>query len=117
MTKAQAAKRITQMENEYGYANSWPESFQQEYEALCKMLWAPEGSLEGLVIRETSEIYTTPEARAAYRAGMSSAFTACDLIAKEIGERTEPHRARSRTAKRCGDAIEKLRALVDVQGR
>lgn len=35
MTLKQIDKRITEMLYEYGYANTWPVSYQQEYERLC----------------------------------------------------------------------------------
>jgi hypothetical protein len=68
-----------------------------------------------MVERETGEIYTTPEARAAYRAGMSAAFSACDYAAKEFGTRNEFKRAKASAAKLCGDMIEGLRELVRVR--
>ena len=40
MTKAQARKRISEMENEYGYSDTWPESYQREYEKLCEIIHA-----------------------------------------------------------------------------
>ena len=36
MTLKQIDKRITEMENEYGWANTWPLSYQQECDKLCE---------------------------------------------------------------------------------
>lgn len=40
VTLKQIDKRISEMENEYGYSNTWPLSYQQEYERLCAAKYA-----------------------------------------------------------------------------
>lgn len=40
MTKREAEKRITALENEYPYSATWPVECQREYEALCAIIWA-----------------------------------------------------------------------------
>lgn len=40
MTVTQIDKRITAMLDEYGYASTWPLSYQQEYERLCAAKYA-----------------------------------------------------------------------------
>jgi len=40
VTLKQIDKRITEMLDEYGYANTWPVSYQQEYERLCAAKYA-----------------------------------------------------------------------------
>jgi len=35
MTVKQIDKRITEMLDEYGWSNTWPVAYQQEYERLC----------------------------------------------------------------------------------
>ena len=68
-----------------------------------------------LVARETGETYKTPEARAAYRAGLSTAAAACDYVAKECGSRNVVKREKAAAAKLCGDLIEGLRATIRVR--
>lgn len=72
-------------------------------------------ALADLVASETSGLYTTPEARAAYRAGMSTAAAACDYTAKEFGARTKLQREKAAAAKLCGDMIDGLRGMVRVR--
>jgi len=67
--------------------------------------------------RECRESYKTRKERAAYRAGMSTAFAACDYIASEYGTRTKLHREQAAAAKLCGDMIEGLRAMVAVEDK
>lgn len=38
MTRRQIVDRISEMLNQYGWSNTWPAVYQQEYEKLCKML-------------------------------------------------------------------------------
>jgi hypothetical protein len=72
-------------------------------------------ALEELVATETGGSYKTPEARAAYRAGMSTAAAACDYAAKEFGSRTKLAREKAAAATLCGDIIEGLRGMVRVR--
>jgi hypothetical protein len=76
------------------------------------MLHSPE--IQAMIDQEVSGTYATPDQRAAYRAGMSAAFTACDFVAREIDQRSKINRARSATAKLCGDMIEGLRERVST---
>lgn len=39
MTRRQIIKRIDALLDEYGWASTWPESYQEEYERLCAMLY------------------------------------------------------------------------------
>lgn len=72
-------------------------------------------ALLDLVAHETGQTYVTPEARAAYRAGMSTAAAACDYAAKEFGSRTKMQREKAAAAKLCGDMIEGLRETIRVR--
>ena len=38
MTKTAARKRINKMTNEYAYSDTWPETYQIEYERLCEII-------------------------------------------------------------------------------
>ena len=38
MTKAEARARISEMDNEYGYSDTWPLAYQQEFERLCDII-------------------------------------------------------------------------------
>lgn len=71
--------------------------------------------LEDLIRRECSGTYTTPEQRAAYRAGMSTAAAACDYAAKEFGTRNASQRNKAEAAKLCGDMIDGLRSRITVK--
>lgn len=76
-----------------------------------------------LMRREIAETYTTPEARAAYRAGMSTAAAMCDERASVV-RAANPGRKRGSAssvgefgagiAKACGDAIEAARSEIEV---
>lgn len=76
------------------------------------MLHSP--TIIDMMERELRSSYVTPEQRAAYRAGMSTAFMACDYVAKECGKRNAAQRTKAETAKLCGDMIEGLREMVRV---
>jgi hypothetical protein len=68
-----------------------------------------------MMMRECDKSYRTPEQRAAYRAGLSTAFAACDHISKEIGNKNKSTRERAAVAKLCGDMIEGLRDMITVR--
>lgn len=63
------------------------------------------------------ELYPDRERRVGMRSGMMDAAHLCDLIAKDIwlGKRRSRKRdAMMAVAKRCGDAIEAMRARVEI---
>lgn len=80
-------------------------------------------SIEETVRREVAETYTTPELRAAYRAGMSSAAAICDEYAAAIkkenstksGQVTMRGYALSGLIKQAGDRIWAMRETVRVR--
>jgi hypothetical protein len=72
-------------------------------------------ALLDLVAYETGHIYVTAEARAAYRAGMSTAAAACDYTAREFGSHTKMQRVKASAATFCGDMIDGLRATISVR--
>ena len=71
-------------------------------------------AIEDLIDRECAGIYTSREARAAYRAGMSTAAAVCDYVAAEFGERNIIKREKQAAAKLCGDVIDGLRGRIHV---
>lgn len=40
MTRRSARRRMVQLENDYGYADTWPLTVQQEWDSLCAFLHA-----------------------------------------------------------------------------
>lgn len=73
--------------------------------------------IEDLIEAECAGAYTTPEARAAYRAGLSTGAAACDYVAKEIGARNKIKRECAATAKLCGNMLMGLRERIAVPKR
>lgn len=71
--------------------------------------------IESLIDRECASAYTTPEARAAYRAGLSTGAAACDYVAREMGDRNKTSRAQAAVAKLCGDMLMGLRERISVK--
>lgn len=76
-----------------------------------------------VMMREVTETYTTPEARAAYRAGMSTAFAICDEWAdlvkksnpgKRKGEASQVGEFGASCITSAANAIEAARALIHV---
>lgn len=73
--------------------------------------------------REVAETYTSPEARAAYRAGMSTAAALCDERAAVV-KAGNPGRGKggvsqigefgAHVAKSCGDAISEAREEIHM---
>jgi hypothetical protein len=76
-----------------------------------------------IIAREVAETYVTPEQRAAYRAGLSSAAMLCDEKATQV-RKANPGRGGKGVsqvgsfgadiAKQCGDAITAARAAINV---
>jgi hypothetical protein len=70
-----------------------------------------------MALSEIEHTYATPQQRAAYRAGLSTAAALCD--AKGTDFYADGSSIRSRTASsaatKCGDAIAELRDLIHVR--
>lgn len=72
--------------------------------------------------RELAETYRTPAQRAAYRAGLSTAFGICDEFSADFGSKPRWRNGDvsakgvvgALVAKMCGDAIEKLYRSIRV---
>ena len=76
------------------------------------------------VIDAEMKAYDTPDLRAAYRAGMSTAALICDAVARETrkanpgrrkGQASAPGEFAAETAERCGDQIMKARERVTIE--
>lgn len=83
-------------------------------------------SAREMMMREVTESYTTPEARAAYRAGMSTASAICDEWAdlvkkanpgKRKGEASQIGEFGASCITSASNAIETARALINVPSR
>jgi hypothetical protein len=75
------------------------------------------GSHEAFAMQEVEHTYTSPETRAAYRAGLSTAAAICDLEAAHYGEKTQRTRGISSALKRVGNRIWAFRDRIDVLDR
>jgi hypothetical protein len=72
--------------------------------------WSWDDDLRKLILREVTETYSSPEQRAAYRAGMSSASMICDSLAAFMSRK-----AKKDAALECGSEVWRLRELIRVE--
>lgn len=79
-----------------------------------KLLPCPETSIEDMAMAEVAGTYTSPDARAAYRAGLSTAAAICDRAASRMGQKTVRARAQSLVLTGAADQISNLRERIEV---
>jgi hypothetical protein len=72
------------------------------------------GVIEVMALEEVASTYTTPQQRAAYRAGLSTAAAICDQNAASYGTANQRARAVSSALTKCGDQISQLREKIEV---
>jgi len=85
---------------------------QEATDAIKPLPWA---TIDALIDRECRESYVTPEARAAYRAGLSTAAAICDLVGRDVEGTTALGQQRKAVARMCGDRLMEVRKRIRVR--